>query len=217
MKRTLYIILFMILFLVSLLPFWILYGISDLLYLIAYHVWGYRKALVRKQLNDSFPEQTESERRKIERDYYHWFCDYIVETLKLFSISRKNLMRRMRFVGTERVEESFRQNQNVVVYLGHYCNWEWVTSTPLCFEQHLDRVTFGQIYHKLENESMNNLILRLLDAWVLKASPCQRHCGVSSPSSARESCGRSGSLPTKCLSGTISTCGSTSSTTTLPC
>ena len=161
MKRTLYIILFMILFLVSLLPFWILYGISDLLYLIAYHVWGYRKALVRKQLNDSFPEKTESERRKIERDYYHWFCDYIVETLKLFSISRKNLMRRMRFVGTERVEESFRQNQNVVVYLGHYCNWEWVTSTPLCFEQHLDRVTFGQIYHKLENESMNNLILRL--------------------------------------------------------
>ena len=106
MKRALYVILFLSWYLISLLPFWILYGISDALYVVAYHIWGYRKALVRKQLRDSFPEKSDSELLKIEKDYYHWFCDYIVETLKLFSISRQNLMKRMRFEGVERVKQS---------------------------------------------------------------------------------------------------------------
>lgn len=161
MKRALYVILFLSWYLISLLPFWILYGISDALYVVAYHIWGYRKALVRKQMRDSFPEKSDSELLKIEKDYYHWFCDYIVETLKLFSISRQNLMKRMRFEGVERVKQSYKEGRNVAVYLGHYCNWEWVSSTPLVFTEHLDRVVFGQIYHKLENESMDRLFLYL--------------------------------------------------------
>lgn len=70
MKRALYVILFLSWYLISLLPFWILYGISDALYVVAYHIWGYRKALVRKQLRDSFPEKSDSELLKIEKDYY---------------------------------------------------------------------------------------------------------------------------------------------------
>ena len=85
MKRALYIILFLVWYLISLLPLWILYGMSDFLYIIAYGLWGYRKKLVRKHLAECFPEKSEDERRKIEREYYHWFCDYIVETLKLLT------------------------------------------------------------------------------------------------------------------------------------
>ena len=161
MKRALYIILFLVWYLISLLPLWILYGMSDFLYIIAYGLWGYRKKLVRRHLAECFPEKSEDERRKIEREYYHWFCDYIVETLKLLTISKDNIKRRIRFENTDRVKRSFDEGRNVALYLGHYCNWEWVSSIPLHFEDYQDKVFFGQIYHKLENEEMNKLFLRL--------------------------------------------------------
>ena len=161
MKRALYIILFLVWYLISLLPLWILYGMSEFLYIIAYRLWGYRKKLVRRHLAECFPEKSEDERRKIEREYYHWFCDYIVETLKLLTISKDNIKRRIRFENTDRVKQSFDEGRNVALYLGHYCNWEWVSSIPLHFEDYQDKVVFGQIYHKLENEEMNKLFLRL--------------------------------------------------------
>ena len=161
MKRALYIILFLVWYLISLLPLWILYGMSDFLYIIAYRLWGYRKKLVRRHLAECFPEKSEDERRKIEREYYHWFCDYIVETLKLLTISKDNLVRRIRFENTDRVKRSFDEGRNVALYLGHYCNWEWVSSIPLHFEDYKDKVFFGQIYHKLENEAMDQVFLKL--------------------------------------------------------
>ena len=161
MKRALYIILFLVWYLISLLPLWILYGMSDCLYIIAYRLWGYRKKLVRRHLAECFPEKSEDERRKIEREYYHWFCDYIVETLKLLTISKDNIKRRIRFENTDRVKQSFNEGRNVALYLGHYCNWEWVSSIPLHFEDYQDKVFFGQIYHKLENEAMDNVFLKL--------------------------------------------------------
>lgn len=161
MKRALYIILFLVWYLISLLPLWILYGMSDFLYIIAYGLWGYRKKLVRKHLAECFPEKSEDERRKIEREYYHWFCDYIVETLKLLTISKDNIKRRIRFENTDRVKRSFDEGRNVALYLGHYCNWEWVSSIPLHFEDYQDKVFFGQIYHKLENEAMDQVFLKL--------------------------------------------------------
>ena len=68
MKKALYYVLLSISYLISLLPFWVLYGMSDFLYLIAYRLWGYRKKLVRRHLAECFPEKSEDERRKIERE-----------------------------------------------------------------------------------------------------------------------------------------------------
>ena len=161
MKKALYYVLLSIWYLISLLPFWVLYGMSDFLYLIAYRLWGYRKKLVRRHLAECFPEKSEDERRKIEREYYHWFCDYIVETLKLLSIRKEHLMRRMRFENVDRVKQSFDEGRNVSLYLGHYCNWEWVSSIPVHFAEYHDKVAFGQIYHKLENEAMDKVFLKL--------------------------------------------------------
>ena len=161
MKKALYYVLLSIWYLISLLPFWVLYGMSDFLYLIAYRLWGYRKKLVRRHLAECFPEKSEDERRKIEREYYHWFCDYIVETLKLLSIRKEHLMRRMRFENVDRVKQSFDEGRNVSLYLRHYCNWEWVSSIPVHFAEYHDKVAFGQIYHKLENEAMDKVFLKL--------------------------------------------------------
>lgn len=142
----------------SLLPLKVLYIVSDGLFYLVYYVVRYRRPLVRKNLSDSFPEKTEKEIVRIEKEFYSWFCDYIVETIKLFSMSEKQIMRRMRFVGLEQVRETLESGRSCALYLGHYCNWEWVTSLPLSIGCN---AVCAQIYHVLENPMFDKLFYRL--------------------------------------------------------
>lgn len=120
----------------------------------------YRRELVQRQLAEAFPERSQEERAKIERDFYHWFADYIVETLKLMSISRKELYRRMDFVNLHEVLRELREGEHqfAFIYLGHLGNWEWVSSLPLWSE---GGVQFGQIYHPLHSPLMDKLFLHV--------------------------------------------------------
>src|SRR5688500_13755988 len=83
--------------LLSRLPFSVLYAFSDFLFVVSYHLVRYRRKLVRHNLVGSFPEKPLSEIRAIEKTFYKNLCDYGVETLKLFTISKEELMERMRF------------------------------------------------------------------------------------------------------------------------
>ncbi|MBP7985142.1 MAG: lysophospholipid acyltransferase family protein [Bacteroidaceae bacterium] len=157
MKFLFYIVLF-VWYLLSLLPLSVLYVLSDILFVLAYYVLRYRRRLVRKNLMDSFPEKKKSEIIKIEKGFYLFLCDYIVESMKLLTISKKNLQRRMVFKGTETVDEIIQDGQSCAIYLGHYCNWEWITSLPLYVTKDAQ---CGQIYHPLENKDFDRLFLRL--------------------------------------------------------
>ena len=119
MKEITYRLLHGIAYLISLLPFEILYFLSDILYLLVYHVAGYRRKLVKKNLSSSFPEKTEKELNDIERQFYHWFCDYIVETIKLLSISNEKILKHIEFHGVEELEAFFDRGQNCAAILGH--------------------------------------------------------------------------------------------------
>ena len=156
--KVLYYLTYAVLWLFSLLPMWVHYLISDGIYVVVYHLVGYRKKMVRKNLSDSFPEKSEAEIVEIEKDFYRWFCDYLVETIKLLTISKRNLKRRMVFKGTEIVDEIVESGQSCAVYLGHYCNWEWITSLPLWVTP---KAQCGQIYHMLENSEFDRLFLNL--------------------------------------------------------
>ena len=158
MMKLLYWLSYGTLYLLSLLPLRVHYIISDFIYLVVYHLVGYRVKLVRKNLADSFPEKSETELRQIERDFYRWFCDYLVETVKLLTISEKELKRRMVFKGTEIVDEVVESGQSCAVYLGHYCNWEWITSLQLWVSP---KAQCGQIYHVLENLEFDRLFLNI--------------------------------------------------------
>ena len=153
-----YHIVYSVCWLVSLLPLWALYRVSDGLYYLLYHLVRYRRPLVRKNLTDSFPDKTEAEIIKIEKEFYSWLCDYFVETLKLFTVSKAEISRRMTFKGVDAVRRAVDNGQSCALYLGHYCNWEWVTSFPLTIG---DKAICGQIYHVLENPSFDRLFLRL--------------------------------------------------------
>lgn len=154
MKNLTYYLSFALWFIISLLPLWVFYRLSDGLYYLVYHVVRYRRRVVYANLRSSFPEKSEAEIERIAKDFYSFFCDYIVETLKLFSMGKKNMRKRMKFEGLDQVKEDFANGRSVSVYLGHYCNWEWISSLGL----HLDEQC-GQIYHPLENATLDRLFL----------------------------------------------------------
>ena len=118
-------------YILSLLPFWVHYLLSEFIYLILYKLVGYRKQVVRENLTISFPEKSKEELLRIERRFYHFLGDYFAESVKLMTISKQSLRRRLVFKNTEAIEECVESGQSCAVFLGHYCNWEWITSLPL--------------------------------------------------------------------------------------
>ncbi len=157
-QKVLYYLLYGIVYAHSLLPLWLLYRFSDFLYLLLYYVVGYRKKMVRKHLKDSFPEKDEKELRSIEHRFYHWFCDYIYETIKLASMSKKQMRRRVAYHNLEYINKLTTEKRNIALYLGHYCNWEWVTSIGLYLPENM---MLGQVYHPLESPAFDALMLKV--------------------------------------------------------
>ncbi len=158
MKKVLYYAVFAFWYFISLFPLKLLYVLSDGLFYLVYYVVRYRRPLVRKNLTSSFPDKSEGEIVKIEKGFYSWFCDYIVETLKLFTMSKEQMCRRMVFRNTEAIEKAVAEGRSCAVYLGHYGNWEWISSLPLWVS---DKATCLQIYHVLENKAFEALFLRV--------------------------------------------------------
>ena len=145
------------LYVFSLLPLRVLYVFSDVAFFIIYYLTRYRKKVVRKNLRNSFPGMSEKEMLSIERRFFRWFCDYVFETLKLPSISREEMARRMRFEGMEEARKFLDQKIPIFMYLGHYCNWEWVTT----FAMHAPDCLCGNLYHELENKTADRIFLKL--------------------------------------------------------
>jgi len=146
-------------FLHALLPLRMLYVLSDILYFFVYKVASYRLKVVRNNLEASFPEKTAKERRNIERRFYHHFCDYFVETLKLLHISDKEMQKRMKFENVDQVKDLMKDGNSVLMYLGHYCNWEWVPSINLMFKE--EGKILGEIYKPLRSKAMDDIFLKI--------------------------------------------------------
>ena len=122
-----YYLVYGFLYLFSLFPFWFLYLLSDGISFLLYRVIRYRRKVVKNNLLIAFPEKTEAERRKIEREFYTHFTDNWIETIKLLSISKKELNKR--FTGDyEVLNELCKTGQNAQVHLGHYFNWEYANT-----------------------------------------------------------------------------------------
>jgi len=136
---------------------WLLHALSTVVSVFLYHIIRYRRKVVHENIKASFPHLTPRKRWMIERRFYTHFCDLIVESVKYFSISKSNIRRRMRFKGVELLEESFRKGRSCGVFLGHYGNWEWISSMPLWIDPKLCLCT--QLYHQLENYVTDQLIL----------------------------------------------------------
>lgn len=153
-----YYILLFFLKLVSYTPFWLLYAISDLLYYPLYYVVRYRRKVVRRNLTESFPKKSLDEIKQIEKKFYHHFVDMAFESCKLSTISIEEIRRRAVFKNVEAVDAIHAQGQSTAVMIGHYGNWEWITSLRSWLTADVHTV---QIYHKLSNDAMERLMLEL--------------------------------------------------------
>lgn len=140
------------------LPLSILYPISSVIVFLAGTVVGYRRKVIRQNLSSSFPEKSSKEIRRIEKDFYRFLGDYFVETLRLGRMSRKEIRSRMLFEGEDEVNRILASGQNVTLYVGHYGNWEWLSSIPLHITA---RAGMGQIYHPLENAAADSAFLKI--------------------------------------------------------
>ena len=156
-NRILFWLLYGIWYTISLLPMWFHHGLTWVLYLLVAHVLHYRRRVIRRNLANSFPEKSDAERRTLELQFYRFFCDYLAETVKFATISRRNIKRRMTFTGTELVNQVLNEGQDVALMLGHYGNWEWITTLRLAMEN--PNAGYGHIYHPLENEVFDRLFL----------------------------------------------------------
>ena len=138
----------------SKLPLRILYLISDLMFIIAYYVIGYRKKVVRRNLKLSFPNTPEKELRRLEKNSFKHFTDVFVETVKAFSITEKELSKRLTLINTDIVERYYKENKSIVIVSGHYANWEWV---PFIVETRLN-YHLNVAYKPLANKSLDKKI-----------------------------------------------------------
>ncbi|WP_300693312.1 lysophospholipid acyltransferase family protein [uncultured Bacteroides sp.] len=113
--------------LVALLPFWALYILSDGLCFLMRHVVHYRRKVVRRNLSNSFPEKSQDELRRIERKFYHYICDYMVEEVKMMRMSFEDLSRRMEYGNTEEYLAMIEKHGGIVILIPHYADFEWLT------------------------------------------------------------------------------------------
>ncbi len=137
----------------SRLPLAVLYLFADLVFFFAYYIVRYRRKLVQKNLKRSFPEKPKQERAHIEREFYHNLCDYAVETLKLLTISKEELHRRVTFTNKHLLEKYINKNQSLIGLASHQFNWEWLlVAGNLHF-------ALDFVYQPVQNKFFENLML----------------------------------------------------------
>lgn len=143
-------------YLLSALPFVLLYIVSDFFYFLMFYIISYRKQVVLRNLLKSFPEKTDNDIYIIATNFYHNFCDFFLETIKTITISKKELLKRCKFSpeATELFSKFAAQNKNIIIVMGHIGNWEWACNSfnMQCTQQ------LYVIYHPITNKYFDGLM-----------------------------------------------------------
>ena len=129
---------------------------SDICCFILYHVVRYRRQVVRDNLMKSFPEKSALEIKKIEKQFYHNFCDLIVETLKLRRWSTDKVLERVTVINPEVVQNLYDQGKSVLIAMHHSSNWEWLWKILYTTSKH----DHYAVYKKLENHYFDQLVYK---------------------------------------------------------
>ncbi len=117
--------------LLSKLPLPLIYFFSDILYVILYKTFGYRKKVVQENLSNSFPEKSAKELRAVEQRFFHHLCDLMIENMLLPHISEKQIRKRCTYLNPELIETQLNKGKSVICVTGHYSNWEFLSGYQL--------------------------------------------------------------------------------------
>ncbi len=153
MQLAVFILAYPLLWLISRLPFRMLYFISDIVYQLLYHVVGYRKKVVRNNLALVFPEKSDLERLRIEKKFYKHLCDIFLEMAKTLGISNRQMHKRYVFTNVEVLQKLESEGKNTMIMMPHYASWEWVFS----LNSQLNSRAYA-IYQVIQNKYFDKLV-----------------------------------------------------------
>ncbi len=153
MNLFIYTITYPFIWLFSSLPMRVLYWVSDLLFILIYYIIGYRKEVVKNNLKMAFPDKSGKEIDQLTKKFFKHFMDIMIESVKTFSISEKEMLKRYTYKNPELVNSLAKEGRSIVLVGAHLANWEWSVSMPLV----LDINVFGT-YSKLANPHFDKRI-----------------------------------------------------------
>ncbi|WP_296383837.1 lysophospholipid acyltransferase family protein [Winogradskyella sp.] len=153
MQLIAYIIIYPILWFVSILPFRLLYGLSDALCFFTYKIFGYRKATVKENLRLVFPDKSEKEISIITRQFYHHLCDMIVEAIKSLTISEAEMKKRFTFTNVELINNLADKQRSIILMCAHYGSWEWI----FILQKYIKLKGYA-VYKRLSNKHFDKLV-----------------------------------------------------------
>ncbi len=153
MQLLAFILLYPIIWLISILPFRLLYIFSDMVYVLVYYVFGYRKKTVRHNIALALPHLSEKERLSIEKKSYRHLCDMFLEMVKTMNISRKQIDERFVFTNLDLYKDMEKEGKSIAVMIAHYATYEWVIS----MNRYIDFQGFA-IYKRINNKYFDKLV-----------------------------------------------------------
>ncbi|WP_274474448.1 lysophospholipid acyltransferase family protein [Mangrovimonas aestuarii] len=156
MQFIAYLLIYPLLWIISILPFRLLYAFSDGLFVLLYYIIGYRKKTVRANLELVFPEKSEKEIKRITIRFYHHLCDMIVEAIKSLTISEKEMKKRFTFKNVELINDLVDRDKNIALMCAHYGSWEWIFVLQSYVE-----VKGYAVYKRLANKYFDRLVKRI--------------------------------------------------------
>lgn len=155
MNLLVYILVYPIIWFISILPFRILYIISDIIYLLIYYVIGYRKKVVLYNLKLVFPKKSTEELIKIRKKFYRHFVDMFMEMIKSFTVSKEEVYKRYKYTNVDLLNNLYKNGKSAILTGPHYANWEWVMSIDSFVEY-----KGYAAYTKVNNKYFNKKILK---------------------------------------------------------
>lgn len=167
-------ILFNIVLLISRLPLKVLYLFADVVFFLIFHIVGYRKKIVKMNLNNSFPDKSEDEILKIRKQFFKNLSDYIVETIKSFTISSHELRVRVQHINQEVFHHAHADGKNMILLCGHVFNWEWITALATIVPQEKSY----PVYRKMQNSFWEEQLRKIRNSYgneSIEANDVVRH------------------------------------------
>jgi len=127
MQLLIFVLTYPLLWLISILPYRIFYWFSDFFFFVVYRVIGYRKKVVRNNLELVFPKKSTQERKKIEVQFFRHMCDMFMEMIKTMNLSKAAVKERYAVKNIKLVQE-IEKDRSILVVCSHFANWEWNVS-----------------------------------------------------------------------------------------
>ena len=173
MNLLLFIIAYPLLLIISILPFRILYILSDIICFIVYRLIGYRKKVVRSNLALALPHLSDEERLVIEKKSYKHLCDMFLEMIKTMSISKKEMDKRFSYKNLEEYKNLEKEGKSIALMLAHYASYEWVVSMN-------SKVSFKGygIYKRVNNKYFDRLVRRIRSKFDAELIPIDKTSAV---------------------------------------